>query len=104
MTRAQFRRFGEGQPITWHESVSPATHGWAGDRIDQCWMRFEEGKRFHTDGKTYFIIDGCARELLGEAESNLFSNDLNVHSLDDDYLRQNDWHVYLGVASDTQLM
>lgn len=67
-------------------------------------MRFEEGKRYVTGGKTYFILDGCARELLGASESNLFSNELNVHPLADDFFWRNDWHVYLEIASDTHIV
>jgi hypothetical protein len=104
VTGSTFNRFDVGTPITWHAGVSSATYGWEGKRLGRCWMRFEEGKRFSVGRKIYFIMDGCARELVGDSDENLFSNDMNIHELTDTFFEENDWHIYLQVGDDTQLV
>ena len=66
--------------------------------------KFEEGKRFRAGRKIYFIMDGCARELVGDSAESLFSNDMNIHELTETFFDENDWHIYLQVGSDTQLV
>ena len=66
-----------------------------------CWMIYEEGKRFLYEGKRYFILDGCARELEGDSFNNLFSGDTLIHKLPDKFMKANDWSIGFEIVSDS---
>lgn len=86
-------RFGFGQPITEDKGVSSRTFEYRGERRKYCWMIHEEGKRFLYEGKRYFMLDGCARELEGKSFDNLFSSDTLVTQLKSGFMKANDWKI-----------
>lgn len=63
-------------------------------------MRSEEGKRYLYQGKRYFILDGCARELEGASFTNLFNAATLVMKLPDAFMSANDWKIGFEIVED----